>query len=165
MNLVEGNHSVLSRHHNWQYSMHVLTGTKLLLFAGQTLGLRPDDWLGGDDYDHYEHPQLIPRQDTQAGGPNSLVIPAFIATFLASSITNLLFPPTSLFPIIPGGKADQKCPFSLLTAELKSSLIFRNYNFTPSSSSSSSSSSISSISFTPEMSMWDRGRQKNCRGR
>ena len=160
MNLVEGNHSVLSRHHNWQYSMHVLTGTKLLLFAGQTLGLRPDDWLGGDDYDHYEHPQLIPRQDTQAGGPNSLVIPAFIATFLASSITNLLFSPTSLFPIIPGGKADQKFSCSVLTAKLKF-LIFRNYNynFTPSISSSSSSS------FTSEMSMWDRGRQKNCRGR
>ena len=88
--------------------MRVLTGVKLLLFAGLSLGFRVDDWLGGD-IDYYQdqqppYPQLRPRQDIQDGSLNNLLVPAFIATFIASSITNLLFPAAPLVSIIPGEK-------------------------------------------------------------
>ena len=91
--------------------MRVLTGVKLLLFAGLSLGLRVDDWLGGDNYYYYQDqqapsPQLRPRQDIQDGSLNNLLVPAFVATFIASSITNLLFPSDPLFPVITGEKQE-----------------------------------------------------------
>ena len=90
--------------------MRVLTGVKLLLFAGLSLGLRVDDWQGDDIYNYQDEqapsPQLRPRQDTQDGSLNNLLVPAFITTFTASSIANLLFPSAPLFPTIPGEKQE-----------------------------------------------------------
>ena len=92
-----------------------MTGVKFLLISGLGLGFRLDDWLGGDvDYYQDLRPQLGTRQDIQDGRLSRLILPAFIVTFIASSITNLLFPRAPrfprapLFPLIPGKKQGDK---------------------------------------------------------
>ena len=85
--------------------MRLLTAGNLLVFSGLCLGFRIEDLIGQNVFDNnvdYQHP--LPdefaneRQDIQSP---DILIPAFIATFIASSITNLLFPSVPLIPVAP----------------------------------------------------------------
>ena len=79
--------------------MRISIGIKLLLLISRlALGFRLEDLFGPKKFD-YEQPEarLTPpqypseRPDGQIGHCD-ILLPAFIATFIASSLTNLLFP-------------------------------------------------------------------------
>ena len=59
-----------------------------LLFLGLSLAFTIEDFFGNNDNIHLIDEQTIERQD----GQNDILLPAFISTFIASSIVNLLFP-------------------------------------------------------------------------
>ena len=75
--------------------MRIPTAEILLVFSGLCLGFRIEDFIENN----YEYQHQLPedfaneRQDVQSP---DVLIPAFITTFIASSITNLLFPRVSL---------------------------------------------------------------------
>ena len=117
--------------------MRILTAGNLLVFSGLSLGFRLEDFIGQNVFDnnYHNYQQQLPdefateRQDIQSP---DVLIPAFITTFIASSITNLLFPrvqpivasppqttttpppPTSPLPTLPpAGKGIYQIEYSL----------------------------------------------------
>ena len=76
--------------------MRISIGIKLLLISGLALGFRIEDLFGEENYYGYHKPaaRLTPPQypSERPDGHCDILVPAFIATFIASSITNLLFP-------------------------------------------------------------------------
>ena len=94
--------------------MRILTAGNLLVFSGLCLGFRIEDFLGQNVFENnydYQH-QLTDdfaneRQDIQSP---DVLIPAFIATFIASSITNLLFPRVPLIVASPPSSTTETPP-------------------------------------------------------
>ena len=80
--------------------MRILTAESLLVFSGLCLGIRIEDFIGQNvPENNYDYQRQLAddfaneRQDVQSP---DVLIPAFITTFIASSITNLLFPRVSV---------------------------------------------------------------------
>ena len=78
--------------------MRIPIGIKLLLISGLALGFRIEDLFGEENYYGYHQPSArltppqYPTERPDGHCHSELLVPAFIATFIASSITNLLFP-------------------------------------------------------------------------
>ena len=87
--------SVQSTPDNTTGRMRISIGIKLLLISGLALGFRIEDLFGQKKFS-YDQPaaRLTPPQypSERPDGQCDILVPAFIATFIASSVTNLLFP-------------------------------------------------------------------------
>ena len=88
--------SVQSTLDNTTGRMRISIGIKLLLISGLALGFRIEDLFGQKKFDYYHQPaaRLTPPQypSERPDGHCDILVPAFIAAFIASSVTNLLFP-------------------------------------------------------------------------
>ena len=75
--------------------MRISIGIKLLLISGLALGFRIEDLFGQKkfDPDQPDSRLTLPQYPSERpDGHCDILVPAFIAAFIASSVTNLLFP-------------------------------------------------------------------------